>query len=179
MTICYIMLVDLLSKLLVHCLFGSYQQTICFIVHFEQTICFIVCFDILSQPGQMHFFPSRLGLGLLEPAKAEFEVLFIIILSHLVNITPSSFTLIHKYPLVTGCTIAHRGSGAPVRHPKSSFPLEGQLRSPMRHQTSVHPQESQLKIFNPPFLRSPKKLTLKMLIDWFQSTIAVEKAPKI
>ena len=47
------------------------------------------------QPGQMHFFPSRLGLGLLEPAKAEFEVLFIIILSHLVNITPSSFTLIH------------------------------------------------------------------------------------
>ena len=58
-------------------------------------ICFIVSFDLMSAPGQMHFFPSRLGLGLLEPAKAEFEVLFIIILSHLVNITPSSFTLIH------------------------------------------------------------------------------------
>ena len=44
---------------------------------------------ILCPPGQMHFFPSRLGLGLLEPAEAEFEVLFITILPHFSNITLS------------------------------------------------------------------------------------------
>ena len=44
---------------------------------------------ILLPPGQMHFFPSRLGLGLLEPAEAEFEVLFITILPHFSNITLS------------------------------------------------------------------------------------------
>ena len=50
---------------------------------------------ILCPPGQMHFFPSRLGLGLLEPAKAEFEVLFSTILPHLFNINLSLLFIIN------------------------------------------------------------------------------------
>ena len=87
--------------------------------------------------------------------------------------------------------------GPPVRHPKSPLPLEGQLgppwdiknnhflkrvswAPPVRHQKSVHPQEGQLKVFNLPFLRSPKKWLSGcwLMIEWFQSNI-FEKAPKI
>ena len=44
-----------------------------------------------------------------------------------------------------------------LRHPKTSLPKEGHLGPSVRHQKSSLPREGKLKIFNPPFLRNPKK----------------------